>query len=250
MIELVEEPGSGLTGMLRRYPADTSSSSPKERYLYISQSRKSISEIESKQCIHRSLFEKINDNNQGMSDQLKVLENNLHDVEHNRDFLQSLLEMSSYNGTFVWKIPEIRRRTRDAIANRVTSLYSPPFYTSRQGYKMCVRAYLNGDGMGHGTHLSLFLVLMRGEYDNILKWPFEYKVTMTLINQENRLDNIVNSFQPDPKSSSFQKPTSDKNIASGCPRFATQDLLGPSGGFVVDDTIFIKCSVDTTHVPQ
>ena len=40
---------------------------------------------------------------------------------------------------------------------------------------MCIRAYLNGDGSGYKTHLSLFFVVMKGEYDALLKWPFEYK---------------------------------------------------------------------------
>ena len=40
---------------------------------------------------------------------------------------------------------------------KVTSLYSPPFFSSHTGYRMCLRAYLNGDGMGEKTHLALFL---------------------------------------------------------------------------------------------
>ena len=44
------------------------------------------------------------------------------------------------------------------------------------GYKMCARLYLNGDGMGKGTHVSLFFVVMRGAYDALLKWPFRQKV--------------------------------------------------------------------------
>ncbi len=48
---------------------------------------------------------------------------------------------------------------------------------------MCVRAYLNGDGSGYNTHLSLFFVIMRGEFDNLLKWPFDYKVSMILVGE-------------------------------------------------------------------
>jgi hypothetical protein len=36
--------------------------------------------------------------------------------------------------------------------------------------------YLNGDGSGKKTHLSLFIVIMRGEYDALLPWPFRNKV--------------------------------------------------------------------------
>lgn len=50
------------------------------------------------------------------------------------------------------------------------------FYTSRYGYKMCLRVYLNGDGTGRGTHLSLFFVVMKGPNDALLRWPFNQKV--------------------------------------------------------------------------
>ena len=53
----------------------------------------------------------------------------------------------------------------------------------RNGYKMCVRAYLNGDGSGYNTHLSLFFVIMKGEFDNLLKWPFDHKVSMILVGE-------------------------------------------------------------------
>ena len=46
---------------------------------------------------------------------------------------------------------------------------------------MCIRVYLNGDGMGYKTHLSLFFVLMKGEFDALLKWPFEHKISMILV---------------------------------------------------------------------
>lgn len=50
------------------------------------------------------------------------------------------------------------------------------FYTSRYGYKMCLRIYLDGDGTGRGTHLSLFFVVMKGPNDALLRWPFNQKV--------------------------------------------------------------------------
>ncbi len=58
------------------------------------------------------------------------------------------------------------------------------------GYKICIRAYLNGDGTGYKTHLSLFFVLIKGEYDPLLKWPFDNKVSLILIDQ----NHIVNTL--------------------------------------------------------
>jgi len=49
---------------------------------------------------------------------------------------------------------------------------------------MCIRACLSGDGMGNGTHLSIFFVLMRGEYDLLLQ--FEHKVCLILVDQDQK----------------------------------------------------------------
>ena len=48
--------------------------------------------------------------------------------------------------------------------------HSPPFYF-REGYKMCLSVYTNGVGSGAGTHVSLGIVLLKGELDDQLEWP-------------------------------------------------------------------------------
>ena len=62
---------------------------------------------------------------------------------------------STHNGAFLWRVPDMRRRICDAKMGRITSIYSPSFYTGRNGYKMCIRAYITmyGDGNGEGTRL-------------------------------------------------------------------------------------------------
>ena len=87
---------------------------------------------------------------------------NILSVHHSELELQLQASLAStHNGAFLWRIPDMKRRIRDAKIGRITSIYSPPFYTGRNGYKMCIRAYLNGDGSGEGTHLSIFFVLIR-----------------------------------------------------------------------------------------
>lgn len=140
---------------------------------------------------------------------------------------------------------------------------------------MCLRLYLNGDGTGRGTHLSLFFVVMRGRCDALLKWPFSQKVgnrfdtlkretlherhetnsssllllplqvTLMLLDQNNR-EHIIDAFRPDVSSSSFQRPISEMNIASGCPLFCPLAKLAGKSPYLRDDTIFIKAIVDLT----
>lgn len=58
------------------------------------------------------------------------------------------------------------------------------------------RLYLNGDGMGRGTHVSFFFVVMKGEYDALLQWPFSERVAFRLINPYNKDESIQESFIP------------------------------------------------------
>ena len=161
---------------------------------------------------------------------------------------QDVLDVKTTNGILIWKIPDIRRRYRDAVDRRTISLYSPPFYTSPHGYRMCIRTYLNGDGIGKGTHVSLFFVVMRSEHDNLLPWPFKQSVRFTLINQKNPPSSITEAFVPDLKSPSFHKPENDMNIASGFPKFARQSVLNDEN-FTMGNMIYIKCQVDLTGLP-
>ena len=154
------------------------------------------------------------------------------------------LETTSYNGVLVWKIPNYTRHFEDAQSGRRLSLYSPPFYTSRHGYKMCARVYINGDGVGRGSHMSFFFVVMKGEFDSLLNWPFRQKVTLTQMDQSSAKRHISDTFLPDPNSSSFQRPTSEMNIASGCPRFISQDALRSHHGYIKDNTLYLRIAVD------
>ncbi|XP_068166742.1 TNF receptor-associated factor 2 isoform X2 [Antennarius striatus] len=188
-------------------------------------------------------------------DKIEILNNKVRQLERTvslRDL--SIVEMdgklremsaATYDGVFIWKISDFTRKRQDAVAGRAPAMFSPAFYTSKYGYKMCLRIYLNGDGTGRGTHLSLFFVVMRGHSDALLKWPFNQKVTLMLLDQSSR-EHIIDAFRPDVSSSSFQRPVSDMNIASGCPLFCPLAKLDSKNSYIRDDTIFIKAIVDLT----
>ncbi|XP_026865798.2 TNF receptor-associated factor 1 isoform X1 [Electrophorus electricus] len=152
----------------------------------------------------------------------------------------------SYDGTFLWKICGVSQRLREAAKGQRSSQYSPAFYTSRYGFKVCMRLYLYGDGVGKGSHISLFFVIMKGEYDPLLSWPFKHKVTFFLIDQNQR-EHVIDAFRPDLSSASFKRPVSDMNVASGCPMFfPLAKLHSPKHAYCRDDTLFIKCVVDSS----
>ena len=147
----------------------------------------------------------------------------------------------SYNGTLLWKIDGYQSKRQDAINGVKTALYSHPFYSDQFGYKMCAKIYMDGDGFGKGSHLSLFFVVMKGDYDALQTWPFQKKITMMLLDQGNG-DHMIDAFHSDPRSSSFQRPKSDMNIASGSPLFMPLDSLS-NRQYIKDDVMFVKIIV-------
>lgn len=71
------------------------------------------------------------------------------------------------------------------------------------------------------------------------------QVTLMLLDQNNR-EHIIDAFRPDVTSSSFQRPITEMNIASGCPLFCPVSVMEAKNSYVRDDAIFIKAIVDLT----
>ena len=61
--------------------------------------------------------------------------------------------------------------------------FSPPFYTHPKGYKMSVIVAANGYDEFEGTHTAIGIRLMKGEFDDQLKWPFQGQITIQLLSQ-------------------------------------------------------------------
>ena len=137
----------------------------------------------------------------------------------------------------------------DARSERQRSIYSQCFYSSPTGYKMRLRLFLNGTNTGRDTHLSLFFVLMRGEFDALLTWPFGYKVTFCLLEQCSSDDHprrLSQCFWPDTSLNCFQRPQSDMNEAYGIEKLIPLEQLRADhpSRYMENDTIFIQAEVD------
>ncbi|MTI11651.1 MATH domain-containing protein, partial [Sansalvadorimonas verongulae] len=140
-------------------------------------------------------------------------------------------------------------------SGELTCIYSSPFYTDEYGYKLCLRLYMNGDGKGEGTHLSIFVAVMKNYYDALLQWPINKMVSIELLDQSPHIESRQNHealFLTNPKSRSFQRPVTDMNVASGISQFiplseltfkTTGDAVDGLPWHVVDNQMFFKVKV-------
>lgn len=162
----------------------------------------------------------------------------------------------SHDGVLIWKLNDYSRKLQEAKLRSNHEFFSPPFYTHRYGYKLQVSAFLNGNGSGEGSHLSVYIRVLPGEYDSLLEWPFSYKVTFSIMDQSDpslsKPQHITETFNPDPNWKNFQKPCSSRNsldestLGFGYPKFISHDEI-KKRNYIRDNCIFIKASIE---IPQ
>ena len=148
--------------------------------------------------------------------------------------------------SFTWKITSYSEALRKAKSGKEILLTSSTFYSC--GYKCKLKFFPNGNAEGKNTHLSFFLVIIKGEYDAMLTWPFHKKVTMTLIDQQEKAkdrENIAMSFITTDCSESYWRPVDDETIGVGYRRFVSHEKL-QERRYIVHDTIFIQIRITSS----
>lgn len=68
--------------------------------------------------------------------------------------------------------------------------FSPPFYSAYRGYKMLLRVDAFGVGDGKGTHLSLYVCIVKGQYDEKLVWPVKGEMVVQLLNWKDNSKHV------------------------------------------------------------
>ncbi|XP_064399379.1 TNF receptor-associated factor 4-like [Halichondria panicea] len=127
-------------------------------------------------------------------------------------------------------------------------IYSPSFYTSTNGYKMCLRIDANGNGTGKGTHVSVFTCLMAGEYDDYLTWPFTGTITIELLNQLED-DNHLKRTTPFPADADVSERVMkrERGEGYGWPQFTSHTDLAlklANIQYLKDDTLIFRVSAE------
>ena len=175
-----------------------------------------------------------------LSDTQKKFEETTKKLVERVDALEKYMHSKERCESFTWRIDGFSEVLRKAKSGEETRIDSSPFY--RCGYKCKIGIVPNGLSSGENTHLSVYLIIMKGEYDATLTWPFDKKFTFTLIDQqenEHNRENIVMSIISDPKLSSFARPVKEENIGCGFHQFVSHEKL-QTRRYIVDDTILVQ----------
>ena len=82
------------------------------------------------------------------------------------------------------------------LKRRNTRWESERFYTHPGGYQCFIIVRPHGQCKGHGTHVSVWLCSVEGQFDGTLPWPAKATFTLQLLNQLRDQDHVTvtNSF--------------------------------------------------------
>ena len=154
-------------------------------------------------------------------------------------------ERANCPSEFVWKITNFPEILRQGKTDETEMIESVPFYTEHYGYKFKVRVYPNGIRHGKKTHLSVYIIVMKGEYDAILPWPFKKKIIFAVIDQQEdpiERQNAVMKLTPGDHPHCYARPINEYNATRGFAQFITHEKLH-SRRYLRDDTLFLQVKV-------
>ena len=138
--------------------------------------------------------------------------------------------------SFTFKLTEYR--TKKLFG---TEFNPSSFYTSTDGYKMCIIVYPNGSGDGIGTHVSVYVRILNGRNDKNLAWPFIGTIQIELLNQladqKHYLRRLIFNKEDD----------THAGKGWGYPGFIPHnELHAGEAQYLKDDTLYFRVSVEVT----
>lgn len=202
--------------------------------------------IENQTVIITALERNLKETEEALQRRLKETEERVSELE------ESLMKMKQEktpkvltSGKYLWRIQDVRKNFKSFQFGTV--LRSDTFYESEYGYNLQVELNPNGcsgaDGEVYRDCLGIFVRICPGEYDSALDWPFQKRITFTLIDLRNRAYDVrehIENFE----SPSFQRPYYEvPNSGYGFPRFVNHGKV-KRGNYIYDNMMFIEVQIE------
>ncbi len=147
--------------------------------------------------------------------------------------------------TSIFKMPSFKEKKENNI-----EYYSDPFYTDPKGYKMVILIDANGYDKHKGNHVSVWVYLMRGEYDDQLEFPFKGTIKFELLNQLEDKNHHCKSYTHNGTQNCSKRVIDQERSGqgTGVPAFIPHRDLGfnttKNCQYLKDDCLVFRISVD------
>ena len=151
-------------------------------------------------------------------------------------------------GKYILKVKNFSKLLQNARDVMGWSYESLPFSTDPFGYQFSLVIYPLGVNGGNREHVSLFVRTKRGEFDNILPWPFMGSFSFTILDQSDVADgfhnHITGTFATKGNQRAFRKPIAGENgTLYGFAKFAPIEMVCTQR-YSREDSVMIKVEID------
>ena len=151
-------------------------------------------------------------------------------------------ERAIYSSTeVIFRVPEYNKLKSRNMESRSNS-----FYTSSEGYLMCIQINANGVGEYKGKHVSVFTRLLEGNFDNQLHWPFQGTVTYELLNQLGDNNHYSRRVSHD-ASDDLRANSAGNGYSKFIPLSSLDHNPATNTQYLLDDTLYFRVSVNVDN---
>ncbi|CAF4644880.1 unnamed protein product, partial [Rotaria sp. Silwood2] len=132
-----------------------------------------------------------------------------------------------------------------SLINNGQTVQSEPVHTSQSGYKLALIYGVFLDEKSQKRYLSISFIILPGEFDAILSWPFRFPITISILNLKETKKNINHSIPWNFQTVAFNKLINNTNVPFQISQFCLVDtLLDNTNTYVQDGLIFVKIHID------
>lgn len=142
---------------------------------------------------------------------------------------------------YLWKMENWSQTLGKVTGKTRQSVFSSSFYTGHPGYLLRLVAFPSSDGPQKGLYLSVYVELVKGEYDNNLGWPIDLSMTLSVVDQRPNGNDIVYSDQA--KAESMLPEAFDSKRVFGKSNMISYNIINTKA-YIKDNTVLIKLVVD------
>ncbi|XP_022910567.1 TNF receptor-associated factor 6 isoform X2 [Onthophagus taurus] len=194
---------------------------------------------ESIDALLKSLYEKIVILEQKSREQDIIISNMSNQIAAT-NLAMSKIALRHCNGCYLWFINDIKNKINTMRNNTYTMFYSPGFYSSPNGYKLCVRFNLS---TRNNSYIAVLVHMMKTEHDNALDWPFSGRISVSIVHPNDPNKNIKETMMTRPELEAFRQPVQELNTKGfGYTEFASlEDII--EQGFIDANQLIIKVQV-------
>ena len=164
-----------------------------------------------------------------------------HHVDEMDQDISLLKHLSDPKAIFNWLVEDFSKKKAAAHNGEHDVVFSPPFYSFHNGYRMRLELYPSGHETGEGSHISVYLAMIRGPYDETLQWPYRRKYEVSGIQKDGQKGvSQITDTAASYGHSSWRRPTRETKSRLGWPQFVELYKLHE---YLKNDKLFITVRI-------